>query len=396
MVSSLRKAFNEQFSQTIYKAFLDELNDLYPGAIEFRLAETPVFIPKDFTEKMISACESIIDLIIDPSFMRLTVNSIPESDKVAGSYGFPQMIAFDFGICINSQDILEPQLIEMQGFPSLYAFQVIYPDILRKHFSIPSNYSHYLGGHDRNSYTQLYKEIILGNHNPENVILLEIKPHEQKTRVDFYSTKNLTGIEPVCITELIKEGTDLFYNLDGKKTKIKRIYNRIIFDELNARTDLGAIPDIRAELDVEWVPHPDWFYRISKYTLPFIDHPFVPETFFLNELKQLPADLQEFVLKPLFSFAGQGVVIDIKPEDIDNVNDPHNWILQRKVNYADVIETPDQPAKAEIRIMYLWKENSPRPEPAINLARLSKGKMIGTRYNKDKEWVGGSVAFFEK
>ena len=182
----------------------------------------------------------------------------------------------------------------------------------------------------------------------------------------------------------------------GKKTKINRIYNRIIFDELNARTDLGDIPDIRAELDVEWVPHPDWFYRISKYTLPFIDHPFVPETFFLNELKQLPAELQDFVLKPLFSFAGQGVVIDIRPEDIDNVSDPHNWILQRKVNYADVIETPDQPAKAEIRIMYLWKENSPRPEPAINLARLSKGKMIGTRYNKDKEWVGGSVAFFEK
>jgi hypothetical protein len=199
----------------------------------------------------------------------------------------------------------------------------------------------------------------------------------------------------VCITELIKQGKEIIYLLNGRKTKVKRIYNRIIFDEFNARKDLGNIIDIREEADVEWVPHPDWFYRISKYTLPFITHPYVPETFFLNEVTQLPADLENFVLKPLFSFAGQGVVIDIKQEDLDKINDPHNWILQRKVNYADIIETPDSPAKAEIRIMYLWKEGASRPEPVINLARLSKGKMIGTRYNKDKEWVGGSVAFFE-
>ena len=396
MVSSARNKFNEQFSQENYKALLKDLDDLYPGAIEFRLAETPVFVPKDFTLKMISACESIVDLIIDPSFMDITVNSIPELDKVAGNNGSPQMIAFDFGVCMNKEGILEPQLIEMQGFPSLYAFQVIYPDILRKHFNIPSNYSHYLGGHNRETYTKLFKQIILGNHQPENVILLEIKPYEQKTRVDFYSTRDLTGIQPVCITDLIKEGKDVFYLLDGKKTKVGRIYNRIIFDELHARKDLGNIIDIREEMDVEWVPHPDWFYRISKYTLPFIVHPYVPETFFLNEVKQLPGDLDNFVLKPLFSFAGQGVVIDVKQENIDNITDPHNWILQQKVNYADVIKTPDGPAKAEIRIMYLWKEGAPRPEPAINLARLSKGKMIGTRYNKDKAWVGGSVAFFEK
>jgi hypothetical protein len=266
---------------------------------------------------------------------------------------------------------------------------------LKKHFSIPSDFTHYLGGHDRNSYSKLFREVILGSHNPENVILLEIKPHDQKTRVDFYCTSDLTGVQPVCITDLIKEGAEIYYLLNGNKTKVKRIYNRVIFDELNARKDLGDIPDIRTELDVEWVPHPDWFYRISKYTLPFINHPYVPKTFFLNELKQLPAELQDFVLKPLFSFAGQGVVIDVKNEDIDNIRDPYNWILQRKVNYADVIQTPDSSAKAEIRIMYLWRENASRPEPAINLARLSKGKMIGTRYNKDKEWVGGSVAFFE-
>ena len=148
------------------------------------------------------------------------------------------------------------------------------------------------------------------------------------------------------------------------------------------------------ELDVEWAPHPNWFYRISKYTLPFIDHPYVPPTFFLNEVKE-PINLTEYVLKPLFSFAGMGVVIDVTQADIDNIKDPENWILQKKVQYAAVIDTPDEPAKAEIRLFYFWKKGWARPKAVHNLARLSKGKMIGTRYNKDKTWVGGSIAYFE-
>jgi hypothetical protein len=396
MVSSVRKHYNKNFTQEKYTAFLNELNDLYPNSIEFRLAETPVFVSKAFTSKMISASDAIIDLITDPAFRNMTDNSIPASDKVAGSYGYPQTLVFDYGVCMNKDGQLEPQLIEMQGFPSLYGFQVVYPDILRKHFDIPPDYTQYLGGYNRETYTKLLKEALLGTHQPENVILLEIKPHEQKTRVDFYCTQDLTGIQPVCITELFKEGNHIFYLRDGRRTRVNRIYNRVIFDEFNARKDLVNIIDIREEADVEWVPHPDWFYRISKYTLPFITHPYVPETFFLNEIKQLPGDLQNYVLKPLFSFAGQGVIIDVKQEDLDKIVDPHNWILQRKVDYADVIETPDIPAKTEIRIMYLWKEGAARPEPVINLARLSKGKMIGTRYNKDKKWVGGSVAFFEQ
>ena len=122
----------------------------------------------------------------------------------------------------------------------------------------------------------------------------------------------------------------------------------------------------------------------------------MPQTFFLNEVKELPDGLENYVLKPLFSFAGQGVKIDITQEDIDSINDPQNFILQRKVKYADVIETPDIPAKVEIRMMYLWLEGDARPHLATNLARMSKGKMIGVRYNKDKEWVGGTVAYFEQ
>lgn len=398
MVPILRQQFNLNFTKEKYDAFLKELHGLHPGAIEFRVAETPLFIPKDFTAKLLDACESIVGIIIDPKFGDLTKNAIPAELIVPKQNDHSHFIAFDFGICINEEGHYEPQLIEMQGFPSLFAYEVALDDVFRNHFEMPANYSAYLGGYDKQSYIQLFKEIVLGDHAPENVILLEIFPHEQKTRIDFYCTQQYTGVSPVCITELIKEGKKIYYLKDGKKTEVKRIYNRVIFDDLHQQSpevqEKGKI--LFEELDVEWVPHPSWFYRISKYTLPLIRHPYVPPTFFLDQVTQLPEDLENYVLKPLFSFAGQGVVIDLTKDDIESVKDPGNWILQRKVKYADVIATPDVPAKAEIRIFYFWENGAARPVPVNNLARLSKGKMIGVRYNKDKEWVGGSYCVFEK
>jgi hypothetical protein len=397
MIPGLREQFNKNFTQKKYTDFLKDLDSKHRGAIEFRIAETPIFVPKDFADKMIGACETIIDFIKDPGFKKLTDRAIPVNENVPNENDYSHFIAFDFGICENENGKLEPQLIEMQGFPSLFGFQAYYPQILEKHFEIPANFSNYLNGYNADTYLQFLKEIILGSHNPENVILLEIKPHEQKTKIDFYCTRDYLNIPIICLTELIQEGQKLFYKKDGVKIEVKRIYNRIIFDELTQiKKDLGNVVDITQPLDVEWVPHPNWFYRISKFTLPFINHPYVPETFFLNEVKQLPGDLENFVLKPLFSFAGQGVIIDVSKEDIDKVENPGNWILQRKVKYADVIKTPNVPAKAEIRIFYFWQDGMERPVAVTNLARLSKGKMIGVRYNTDKDWVGGSVCYFEK
>ena len=399
MVPALRKAFNTGFRKKQYDAFLKDLNHLHPGAIEFRIAETPVFVPKEFCNKILETCEAIVDVITDQKFRDLTNSSIPSGDYVPNENDHSHFIAFDFGVCLNKQGELEPQLIEMQGFPTLFGFQVYYPDLLREYFPIPDNYSQYLNGYTRETYLRDLKEVIVGDTPVENVILLEIKPHEQKTRIDFYCTQDYLGIQPVCITELIQEGRSLFYlnEQTGKKTLIKRIYNRIIFDDLHARKDsLGKIVDIREDFDVKWIPHPNWFYRISKFTLPFIHHPFVPKTFFLNEIKELPGDLENYVLKPIYSFAGQGVVIDLTRSDLDKIEDPGSWILQQKVQYGGVIETPDIPAKLEIRMMYIWKDGDKKPRPAINLARISKGKMIGVRYNLDKEWVGGSVCYFEK
>jgi hypothetical protein len=397
MIPSVRKAYNEVFTKEKYEAFVNDLASVYPGQLDFRVAETPVFVSKEFTKKVLDACESIVDIIVAPNFKELTKNAIPDNLKVPGENEHTDFIAFDFGICINDAGEYEPQLIEMQGFPTLFGYEVLFDEIFLKHFSVPAGYSSYLNGLNKESYIKLLKEVVIGKHKTENVILLEIFPHQQKTRIDFYCTKEYTGINIVCLTELIKEGNKLYYMNAGVKTEIKRIYNRVIFDDLQQQTpevqEKGKI--LFEKLNVEWAPHPNWFYRISKYTLPLIKHPYVPDTYFLNEIKQIPPDLENYVLKPLFSFAGQGVVIDVTRADIDSVKDPQNWILQRKVKYADVIETPDIPAKAEIRIFYFWKEGDARPVATNNLARLSKGKMIGVRYNKDKEWVGGSFCFFE-
>ena len=395
MVNEIRESFNSQFTENKYETLIEQINAIHPGALDFRNAETAVFVHKEFTNKMLKACEDIIDVILQPNFKALTERSIPKDFYVANEDSKPQCLVFDFGVCDNGTGDLEPQLIEMQAFPSLFGFQIFYDELMRKYSGLPENFSSYLNGYDKDSYVQLLKRIIVGDENPENVILLEIFPDKQKTRIDFECTKKLLGIEIVCVSELFSEGKKLYYLKDGKKVLVKRIFNRVIFDDLVQQEGWENMIDLTKDYDVKWVPHPNWFYRISKFTLPFIENPNVPETFFLNELMS-PVPLEDYVLKPLFSFAGMGVVIDVTQEDIDNIQDPENWILQKKVKYADVIKTMDENAKAEIRLFYFWEDSADRPVAVHNLARLSKGKMIGTRYNKNKNWVGGSIAYFEK
>jgi len=396
MQKDLRNQFNDFFTEEKYEAYKKEIEALSPGNLDFTLAETPVFISKEFTDKMLATCEHVVDAIVNPSFNLHTQSAIPNNANIANEKNYPDFLIFDFGICENEQQEIEPQLIEMQGFPSLFAFQALHSSITFNYANVPDNYSAYLNGYTQETYFQLLKEIIVGDLDRSNVILLDLFPDQQKTRIDFYCTESILGIKTICLTQLIGEGNKLFYEIEGKKIEIKRIYNRLIFDELFQHKDLPETIDLFHPWEVEWLAHPNWFYRVSKFTLPLLKHPYIPTTYYLNELKEIPADLNNYVLKPLFSFAGMGVIIEVTIDDIINIKDPENWILQKKVNYASIIKTPDEPAKAEIRLFYFWKKGWSRPQAVFNLARLSKGKMIGTRYNKNKKWVGGTVAYFEK
>ncbi len=397
MIESIRHAFNNQFQPKRYKALLDELADDYPNALDFRVAETPVFVSHAFTEQMLDTCSFIIDQILEPDFLKYTEQAIPPEWNIPGSEGRPEFIAFDFGVCQNEEGRLIPQLIELQGFPTLFGYQSLLGQLYQKHYAIEPSWSPYLSGLNTDAYIDLLRRILIGSHDPKEVILLEILPHQQKTRIDFEITRDLLGIPVVCLTELKIAGGKLVYEQSGKTYPIRKIYNRIIFDELMQQPEPIRIQGelLRSATDVEWCPHPHWFYRISKFLLPKLLHTNVPRTYYLDQIKQLPAELSNYVLKPLFSFAGQGVIIDPTPEDLERIQDPSNWILQRKVKYAPVIPTPDEPAKVEIRLFYFWPPDAVRPIPTLNLARLSKGKMVGTRYNKDRTWVGGSICFFE-
>ena len=394
MIKQLRTRYNENFTAEKYAEFYKNIETEVGAAVGFRLCETPVFIDKTFKAKLLQGCEDVFKTILSSDFKEKTEGSL--SYNVPNENAHTHFMQVDFGVCINEAGEIEPQMIEIQGFPSLYALQAAMAVAYRKTFFIPADFTTMFGGHDTASYVQLLKEVIVADCNPKNVILLEIEPEKQGTSVDFYATAKYLGIKILCLTKLKKEGKNLFYLDDnGKKIAVKRIYNRVIFDELDKRTDLKCEFKFTDEINAEWVGHPNWFFRISKYTLPLFSSPYVPKSYFLHELKEIPSDLENFVLKPLFSFAGMGVKINVTPEDIAAIEDKQNYILQQKVNYHPIVETPSGPAKCEIRMMVVWRDGDEKPTIVNNICRVSKGEMVGVRYNKDKDWVGGTVCFFE-
>ncbi|HEU4552258.1 MAG TPA: hypothetical protein VFS25_05470 [Chitinophaga sp.] len=396
MIPALRTYYNGQFTPAKYQAFLDRLAAAAGEAPAFRVAETPVFVPAALTSKLVQACEEVVEVILRPDFKTLTRDAIPPALKVPEENAHPHFLVIDFAVCRGQNGQLEPQLIELQGFPTLFAFQEVMARAYREQFNIPGTVTNFFNGLDAGRYYDLLQQLLTGSYDPREVILLEVAPHLQKTRVDFYCTQKRLGINTVCVTALIQEGNKLYYNHNGVRTPVKRIYNRVIFDDLiRQQATLGSYPNLFQHLDVEWITHPNWFYRISKYMLPLIHSEFAPKSWYLHTLPVIPADLENYVLKPLFSFAGQGVIIDVTRADIDNIKDPENWILQHKVKYAPVIYTPTGPAHCEIRMMYIWPDGSPRPLLVHNLARISKGKLISVGSNSQDTWVGGSCCFFE-
>ncbi|MDB5128383.1 hypothetical protein [Mucilaginibacter sp.] len=398
MNPTIRTTFNQNFTEEKYADFLVDLNAGLKNSVEFRIAETPVFLTDDFRDKLLQAGEAIIETILKPGFKELSERAIPEKWRVANENGHSHFIALDFGVCKDNAGNIVPKLIEMQGFPSLYGFQVHLAENYRHAFNIPGNQTIFFNGLSKSSYLELLRKTIIGPYQPDEVVLMDVDAPNQKTAVDFYITEGYIGISVVSLADLIQEGDQLFYKTAaGEKKRIRRIYNRLIFDEIESDPDiLKTVVDIRQPLDVEWVAHPNWFYRISKFTMPFLEGDHIPKTHFLHEVSEMPEDLQNYVLKPLFSFAGQGVIIDIMDGDIEKIKDPENWILQEKVTYEPVLQAPDGGVKMEIRLLYLWPDGDAKPTLAVNLSRLSRGKMIGVRYNKDFDWVGGTVAFMHK
>jgi len=392
MHTELRKKFNTDFTPEKYAALVRCVNETEKWPADFRISETPIFLTRDFTDEVTGAAKGIVNAMRTQEFAKHAAAAVPKGLEVPNESAHPNFLVVDFAICAED-DRLVPRLIELQAFPSLFGFQLLLLGCMRKAFrAIPRDWTSSFGGIKDETYLTLLRRTIIGDSAPENVVLLEIEPEKQKTRIDFAATETLLGIHPVCVTKIKKRGRQLFYDRDGREARIERIYNRVIFDELIRRPDLNLPFRFQDDLDVTWVGHPNWYFRISKHSLPFLKTEHTSPTFFAREFPT-SENIGNYVLKPLYSFAGHGVDMEPTLEKIAELENPHDWILQKKVDYAAFVPTiHGQKSKAEIRMMFVWPENEQDPILVNNLVRMSQGKMMGVDFNIDKTWVGASIA----
>jgi hypothetical protein len=393
MIPALRQRYNAAFTEARYAAFTAELNHAVYWPVDFRVAESPLFFDGETTRELIRASEDIVGQLATPAFRTHAETAIPAGLAVPGETAFPHFLAVDFALCHDASGRVLPQLIELQGFPTVACWQALLARTYRKHFpEIPAEFTSCFGGLDEAGYLESLRRAMLGDCPPENTVLLEITPDRQKTRVDFACTHAFLNVRPMCVTKVIKRGRQLFYLSEGREVRIERIFNRVIFDELLRKSPPMQFSFFE-DLDVQWAGHPNWYFRISKHTLPFLRGPYVPDCRFVSELGgDIPAGLENYVCKPLYSFAGLGVDIAPTREKIASIAKPAEWLLQRKVAYAPVMETPDGPAKAEVRLIFAG-DGTGMPKLVNQLVRLTKGAMHGVDFNKGRTWVGASAGF---
>jgi hypothetical protein len=408
MIPSLRQSFNAAWSPEKYRAFLDALDHRCSTHVQFRVCETPCFFPAARVAQVAAAgAEMLEQLLDDAAYLRASDATIPAPYRVPGETPRPLFAAVDFGLVRTATGALEPRLVEIQGFPSLYCFQVAMAQQFVESHGLDGALGIIADGASVRDYLQTLRAAIVGPHDPEQVVLLEIDPLTQKTLPDFLLTEKQLGVRAVNIRDVVQEGRRLFYPRSGKRVPIQRIYNRAIVDELE-RKQVSLPFRFTDLLDVEWAGHPNWFFRLSKFSIPYLRHPFVPQTWFLDRIERVPEDLDNYVLKPLYSFAGLGVVVGPTAADLAAIPPAHrhHYILQQRMRFAPVIETPHGPTQAEIRALYIDRSAIPGgfPQPPAThlpslknwalgplIIRMGRGKMMGVDHNRDLEWVGASA-----
>lgn len=385
------------FSEANYQRLLEHLNELVGMKIQFRVCETPVFVPKALHAELQEASHALLDQLLTPEYLEASKKAIPEAFRAPNDQARPNFLQVDFAITRDKEGRFVPKLVELQAWPSIYGFQLLLPKAFQDIYPELRGLPYLFNGMSDEGFIDILRRAVVGKHATENVILMEIEPEKQKTRPDFIMTEKYLGIESVCITKIKKHGKTLTYEKNGRQVEIRRIYNRAIVEEL-VQKNVQSEFRLSDEVDVEWAGHPNWFFRMSKFSLPFLSHPTVPKAWFLDQVKEIPNDLESYVLKPLFSFAGSGVKINITRADIDAIPEKERggYLLQQKISYEPVIETIDDPSKVEIRMMMIWPDEDAKPTVVTTLPRLAKGLLLGVDFNKNRTWVGSACCFIER
>ena len=405
----LREAFNRRYTEALFERYRSWLHERL-GDFPFRLAETPLFFSPHLRAHLQAAATDIVGQLSAPTTLEALKKAIPAQYEAPRMTSLPDCVQVDFALVRGPSGEIEGRVVELQAFPSLYAMETIEADawahVLNQEPGLKRDWTCFFSG-DREGSVALMRECILGGNKPIETVLVDYQPKLQKTLPDFNATKLLFDVDSVCVTDLEKDGRKLYRRVDGKRVAVERIYNRLVFDELEVK-NVKMPFDWRDDLDVTWCSHPNWYWVWSKYSLPHLDHPTVPKTRYLSDLKEIPADLENYVLKPLFSYAGSGVIVDVTREAIDAVPDNrrHETILQRKVEYEFVIPMPHatqgeslgahNAVKAEVRVMVMRRGEGHPLVPLLPLVRLSRGKMLGVDQNKNAEtvWTGGAVGIW--
>lgn len=400
MIPALRQSFNASWTPQKYRDLIGRLETRTGATLDFPLSETPGFFPRSLMSTLATTGLTLLNQILQspdamaeaeaivPERYRGPAAQAPALSEVEG----PTFAQVDFGLVRDADGTITPKLVELQAFASLYGFQLAMAEAYRDAFELPPTLQIYLDDLTRERYCELLADAIVGDNDPAEVVLMEIQPRRQKTWPDFVVTEQLWGVRAVDTSEVKREGRRLYYRRDGRVTQIKRIYNRVIPDELE-RKRIQLPFGYGDDLDVSWAGHPAWYFRISKFSIPFLTHPSVPETKFLAGIEQLPIDRERYLLKPLFSFAGGGIIF--APTDAQIAAIPldqrTHYILQERIAFEPVIDTPEGPTQVEIRIMYVRDRTGLRP--VLPLLRMGRGRMMGVDHNKGLRWVGASAGF---
>jgi hypothetical protein len=401
MLEPYRSDFNARFTPEKYAELLRRLDQRTQTHIEFRVAETPCFFSRALMDEMVQAGVELTHQLLDnPEYMQLSDAAIPAEFRVPNEDAHPHFMTVDFGLVRDAKGELKPKLVEMQAFPSIFGYQPLLAQEYVDVFRLDPTLEYFFGGMNEARYWALMRDVIVGEHEAENVVLAEVDPDLQKTLPDFHMHEQHLGIRTVNVRDLVKEGNKLFYKDDRNRNKlvpIDRIYNRVIVDELE-RKGVKLPFDYRDELQVEWAGHPNWYFRVSKFSIPHLDHPTVPAAVFLDNWyeghsrERLPPNRENWVFKPLYSFAGKG--IQFAPSDADLNAIPraqrHDYLLQERVHFEPVIATPEGMTQAEVRILYIWPDEGAMI-PMTSLVRMGRGLMMGVDHNRDRTWVGGSA-----
>jgi len=430
LIAELRAAFNTTYRLEKYRSLLTLLESRAGAHIEFRVAETPVFLRLEMLEEIASAGSELTErLLAWPEYMAGARASIPEEFRVAGDSTHPHFLTADFALVRTASEELAPRLVEIQAFPSVYAYQAMLAEAYLESFNLPDTLGIFLSGLDREGFRTLFRQTVLGGHDAKHVVLTEIDPLHQKTLPDFLLTSQELGIEVVDIASLVPVGDKLHYkDATGGLVPIDRIYNRAIADEMIAR--YVQLPfELTYPWEVEWAGHPNWYFLISKYAIPWLStgapagtdagqmrggHSVVPPAVFLDDFlnggglakleaagvnlpKSRGADVvyENLLLKPLFSFAGKGIQFAPSRFELEAIpeGERQNYLLQQRMHFVPTIETPHGLTQMEIRILYLWPDGG-ELTPVLPLVRLGRGKMMGVDHNRNQEWVGASAAFW--